>query len=66
MEQYGMARRLPIVLRSPSWTDLPGLALDTGITAYDAAYLSLAMALEAPLATFDQELKRAAAEYRPR
>jgi predicted nucleic acid-binding protein len=56
-----MARRLPIVLRSPDWAYLVQLALSTGLTAYDASYLSLAMALEAPLATFDRRLQEAAA-----
>jgi predicted nucleic acid-binding protein len=63
--QLEMARRLPIVLRSPRWADLPQLALNTGLTAYDAAYLSLAMSLDAPLATFDQRLKQASDERRP-
>ena len=60
-EQLDMARRLPIVLRSPEWANLVQLALSTGLTAYDASYLSLAMALEAPLATFDRRLQEAAA-----
>jgi predicted nucleic acid-binding protein len=60
-EQLDMARRLPIVLRSPDWANLAQLALSTGLTAYDASYLSLAMALEAPLATFDRWLQEAAA-----
>jgi predicted nucleic acid-binding protein len=36
------------------------LALDTGLTAYDASYLYLARALRMPLATFDERLKAAA------
>ena len=36
------------------------LAMDANLTAYDASYLYLARALGAPLATFDQRLKRAA------
>lgn len=39
------------------------LAADTGLTAYDASYLYLAMTLGLPLATFDTQL-RAAAEGR--
>lgn len=65
MEQLEMAHHLPIVLRSPLWAGLPQLALSTSLTAYDAAYLSLAMSLEVRLATFDQRLKRAADERRP-
>jgi predicted nucleic acid-binding protein len=64
MVQFEMARRLPITLRSPDWPALPQLALDTGLTAYDAAYLSLSIALQAPLATFDARLKKAAQDRR--
>ncbi len=56
LEQLDMARRLPIILQSPIWPTLPQIALDTGLTAYDAAYLSLAQSLRAPLATFDRRL----------
>ncbi len=37
------------------------LALETGLTAYDASYLWLARALRTPLATFDPRLRTAAA-----
>lgn len=36
------------------------LALDTGLTAYDASYLYLAQTLGIPLATFDRKLRAAA------
>ncbi len=36
------------------------MSLDTGLTAYDAAYLYVARALRAPLITFDERLARAA------
>lgn len=39
------------------------LAMRYGISAYDAAYLWLAGALQAPLATFDAKLARAARAY---
>jgi len=64
MEQLAMAHRLPIVLRSPDWANLTQFALDASLTAYDAAYLSLAISLEAPLATFDHQLKQAAGDFR--
>jgi len=32
-----------------------GIAIDLGLTAYDAAYLALARALDAPLITFDAD-----------
>ncbi len=35
------------------------LASETDLTAYDAAYLHLAMALDMPIATFDQEIRAA-------
>lgn len=38
------------------------LAGRAGLTAYDAAYLQLALELRAPLATFDRKLGKAAAE----
>lgn len=38
------------------------LAEQTGLTAYDAAYLRLALELRAPLVTFDRKLGKAAKE----
>jgi len=38
------------------------LAERTGLTAYDAAYLQLALEMSAPLATFDQKLGKIAAK----
>ncbi len=43
-----------------AWDQIPALAVHYGLTTYDAAYLELALRLEAPLATLDQELARAA------
>ena len=40
--------------------DLVPLAQEHGITSYDAAYLELALRRDAPLATFDAGLARAA------
>ena len=42
------------------WDEIPALAYAHGLTTYDAAYLELAMRLESPLATLDQDLARAA------
>ena len=42
------------------WTITTDLAIEHGLTAYDASYLELAMRLNAPLATLDQDLRRAA------
>lgn len=37
-----------------------GLSLSHGLTAYDAAYLALALALDAPILTLDRGLRRTA------
>lgn len=42
------------------WNEIPALAERFELTTYDAAYLELAMRLDAPLATLDQDLARAA------
>jgi len=42
------------------WHEIPVLADAYGLTTYDAAYLELAMRLDVPLATLDQDLARAA------
>lgn len=52
---------LRIELHAVAATDLHALALAHGLTAYDAAYLALAKALNAPLLTFDLKLADAAA-----
>lgn len=44
------------------WLEIPALAETHGLTTYDAAYLELALRLNAPLATLDQDLARAARE----
>lgn len=43
-----------------AWSEIPLLADQYGLTVYDAAYLELALRLDAPLATLDQDLARAA------
>lgn len=57
-------RELPIRVDDETslrgWLDVPELAARHGLTAHDAAYLELALRLEAPLATLDQDLARAA------
>jgi len=42
------------------WREIPALADAYGLSTYDAAYLELALRLNAPLATLDQDLGRAA------
>ena len=43
-------------------TEVLALALITGLTAYDASYLYVSLLLNAPLATFDEKLRRASDE----
>jgi predicted nucleic acid-binding protein len=43
-----------------AWKEIPALAAQYGLTIYDAAYLELALRLDTPLATLDQDLIRAA------
>ena len=50
------------------WSDVDHLAvlrlaLDTGLTTYDASYLYLSHFMAVPLVTFDRQLWRAAREY---
>lgn len=42
------------------WSEIPALAARFDLTTYDAAYLELAMRINSPLATLDQDLARAA------
>lgn len=42
------------------WREIPELAASFNLTTYDAAYLELAMRADAPLATLDRDLARAA------
>ena len=42
------------------WREIPALAETYGLTTYEAAYLELALRLDAPLATVDADLARAA------
>ena len=46
------------------WQAIPALAERFRLTTYDAAYLELALRMDAPLATLDQDLARAAREAR--
>lgn len=43
-----------------AWHETTALAEQYGLTTYDAAYLELAIRLDAPLATLDQDLAGAA------
>ena len=56
-----LGRRLGIDLHSVDAPAVTRLALETGLTAYDASYLWLARRLGAELVTLDKALARAAA-----
>ncbi len=54
---------LPITLdHTPHGAMVLRIAREHNLTVYDAMYLELALRLDGPLATLDQELARAAAE----
>ena len=57
--------RLDVRLLDVDPVDTARLALATGLTAYDAAYLGLARALGAELVTLDAALARAAGRRKP-
>ena len=56
LARYALFAQLDIELVEPDWAGLPTLALDWTVSAYDAAYLQLALARGAPLVTLDAHL----------
>ena len=54
------ALAMGIELHDASYVAITRLALDTGLSTYDASYLHLARHLRVPLVTFDRRLQRAA------
>lgn len=63
-EAVSLLGRLPmrVVASEPdTMKRLVGLARETGLSAYDASYLELALRLNLALATFDEHLAKAAA-----
>lgn len=60
MEAFAASLRVRVRLLEPSWQQVFGLARAHGLTAYDASYLQLALALRVPLATLDRRLARVA------
>ena len=65
-QRPGILESLSIALSTPiNWTEVDfektlALAIETGLTAYDASYLYLAQTLSMPIATFDRKLSSAA------
>lgn len=59
LDRYRLLDLLEIVYAEPDWDTLPVLARQWELTAYDAAYLQLALARQAPLVTLDARLAAA-------
>ena len=60
LESFALLDQLPIDIEAPDWAALPALAQRHGLTAYDAAYLQLALRHGAVLVTLDARLMGAA------
>ena len=56
LQRYRLVSSLDIEFVEPDWDALPLLAREWGLTAYDAAYLQLALKRKAPLVTLDARL----------
>lgn len=59
VSRYKLYADLDIELIEPDWATLPTLANEWSLSAYDAAYLQLALAHKAPLVTLDARLAAA-------
>lgn len=59
LSRYRLLAKLDIEFAEPDWDALPLLARQWAISAYDAAYLQLALARKAPLVTLDARLAKA-------
>lgn len=57
--RYQLLDSLALELYEPDWNHLPGLARRWALSAYDAAYLQLALAQKTPLVTLDARLAAA-------
>jgi predicted nucleic acid-binding protein len=56
LQRYQLLSGLDIEYAEPDWHALPLLARQWDLTAYDAAYLQLALKRKAPLVTLDARL----------
>jgi predicted nucleic acid-binding protein len=59
-QAFTASLRVPVRLVEPSWHQVFELARAHGLSAYDASYLQVALALRVPLATLDRRLAQAA------
>jgi predicted nucleic acid-binding protein len=57
---FAASLRVPVRLVQPSWPAVIDLARANGLSAYDASYLQVALALRIRLATLDDRLARVA------
>jgi len=55
-QRYRLVDELGLELYEPDWATLPALARRFELSAYDAAYLQLAIARNAPIVTLDARL----------
>jgi predicted nucleic acid-binding protein len=60
MRAYETSLRVSVELLDPSWPEIVRLARAHDLSAYDASYLQLALALHLPLATLDKRLGQVA------
>ena len=66
LQRYQLLSGLDIEFAEPDWGTLPLLARQWDLTAYDAAYLQLALKRKAPLVTLDARLAGAYDKAAPR
>ena len=59
VQRYRMLANLDVDYAEPDWDTLPIMARQWELSAYDAAYLQLALARKAPLVTLDARLAKA-------
>jgi predicted nucleic acid-binding protein len=59
LTRYALLDEMAIEFVEPDWASLPALADRWSLSAYDAAYLQVALARAAPLVTLDARLARA-------
>lgn len=58
---FGLARKLPIRILEVDYEKIVAMAVETGLTTYDASYLWLTSTLRGELVTLDKQLKKVAA-----
>jgi predicted nucleic acid-binding protein len=59
LARHELVGHLDLTLYEPDWLELPRLARRWALSAYDAAYLQVALAHDAPLVTLDSRLAAA-------